>query len=99
MRKNPKTGQPKADKTTLRYFADKKGDTLLEDIVRLRETLDLIGDIIDQPLDESGRMHCHYKLGGTDGQRWSSAESILGGGTNLQNIPREGVARKLFVPG
>jgi len=99
VRRNPKTGRPTADKGALRYFADKKGDTLLEDIVKLRETLDLIGDIIDQPLGPQGRMHTHFKLGGTDGQRWSSTESILGSGTNLQNIPREGVARKLFIPG
>lgn len=99
VKRNPKTGRPTADKGALRYFADKKGDTLLEDVVKLREILDLIGDIIDQPLGPEGRMHTHYKLGGTDGQRWSSTESILGSGTNLQNIPREGVARKLFIAG
>lgn len=99
VRKNPKTGRPTADKTALRYFADKKGDTLLEDVVKLRETLDLIGDIIDQELGPDNHMHCHYKLGGTDGQRWSSTASILGSGTNLQNVPRDGVARRLFVPG
>lgn len=98
LRKNPKTGTVTADKTALAYYASHKGDQLLEYILEKRRVDDLISDVLNQKLDSSGRIHCHYKIGGTNGARWSSTKSILGNGTNLQNLPREGIARKLFLP-
>lgn len=97
IRKHPKTGKPTADKAALSYYASKKGDIVLEYILEKRQILDLIGDILNQKLDSNNRIHTHYKIGGTNGARWSSSRSILGGGTNLQNVPREGIARRLFL--
>lgn len=97
-KRNRKTGRPTADKTTLSYFADKYQDQLLLWVQELRQVMDLRSDIIDQPLGVDERMHTHYKIGGTDSGRWSSTKSILGTGTNLQNIPRDGIARELFLP-
>ena len=90
------TRRPTADKETLRFFAQTKQNPILLKIMELRRIQDTISDVIEQPL-LNGRLHTHYKIGGTDGLRWSSSRSILGNGTNLQNIPREGIARKLFL--
>ncbi|HKZ43299.1 MAG TPA: DNA polymerase [Candidatus Hodarchaeales archaeon] len=88
-----------SDKYALQHFADKYQDEVLRYIQDLRGVLDLKGDIVEQELGEDGRMHSHYKLGGTDGARWSSVRSILGTGTNLQNVPwRYPIARQLFIP-
>jgi DNA polymerase-1 len=92
------TRRPTADKETLRNFAEQTQDEVLLWVQELRQARDLKGDIVDQPLGQTGRMHTHYKQGGTDSNRWSSTKSILGTGTNLQNVPRKGIARHLFVP-
>lgn len=96
-RRGKQTGQPSTDKDTLRFFADKYEDPLLIKILRLRQVRDFISDFINQPLDANGNIHTHYKIGGTDGLRWSSSRSITGTGTNFQNLPREGIARRLFI--
>lgn len=98
VRHNRKTKRPTADKEALRVFAEKSQDEVLLWIQELRSTLDLKGDIVDQKLGSDNRMHTHYKQGGTDTNRWSSVKSILGTGTNLQNIPSKGIARQLFIP-
>jgi DNA polymerase I-like protein with 3'-5' exonuclease and polymerase domains len=98
VRTNPKTKKATADKVALAYFAHKKGDDLLEQILELRKIQDVMSDVINQKLDDENRIHTHYKLGGTNGARWSSTKSILGNGTNLQNVPRAGIARRLFLP-
>ena len=99
VRKNKKTGKPTVDKYALQAISAKTNDPLIDSIIELRRLQDEISDIYDQELGEDGHMHTHYKLGGTDGARWSSGESILGNGTNLQNLPRKGVARSLYLPG
>lgn len=76
-----------------------QGDRTLEAIKYQQELRDFKGDILDVTLGPEGAIHTHYKIGGTNGARWSSGKSILGTGTNLQNIPRTGIARKLFLPG
>ena len=97
VKKNRKTGKASADKNVLQYFASKYDDTVLHLILELRQLLDTKSDVINQKVDDNGNIHTHYKIGGTDGARWSSSKSILGSGTNLQNIPRDGIARRLFV--
>jgi uracil-DNA glycosylase family 4 len=95
---NKETKRPTTDADTLALFALKYNDTALQSILRMKEIQDEINDVIDQKLDPRGRIHCHVKLGGTNGTRWSTTKSILGNGTNLQNIRRVGVARSLFLP-
>jgi len=98
IQKKRKTGKATADKETLRKFAEQTQDEVLVWIQELRKAQDLKSDIVDQKLGSDGRMHTHYKQGGTDTNRWSSVKSILGTGTNLQNIPARGLARSLFLP-
>lgn len=97
-RTNKKTGKPTVDKYALEYFADKYQDPVLLKMKELRQIEDLKGDLIDQQLGEDGRMHSHFNIGGAGGARWSSTKSILGTGINFQNLPRKGVARRLFLP-
>jgi uracil-DNA glycosylase len=93
-----KRGHITADRATLEYLAIKNKDPRLELIIEMRKLADMRSDVLESKLGTDGRMHTHYKLGGTDGARWSSTKSILGSGTNLQNIPRKGIARHLFLP-
>lgn len=87
-----------ADKNALAHFVNKYQDKTLLVIQELKKVRDLKSDVLEQALDSNNRIHCHWKLGGTDGARWSSTKSILGTGTNLQNVPRDGIARRLFIP-
>src|SRR5262245_17656209 len=60
IRTNPKTGKATADKVALAYFANKKGDDLLDRILELRKIHDVISDVINQKLDGENRIHTHY---------------------------------------
>ena len=91
-----KTGRITVDKDVLQALALK--DPAIYKIIQMKQIQDLMNDVIDAKLDDMGRIHCHHKIGGTNGTRWSTTESILGTGTNLQNIPVQGVARSLFLP-
>lgn len=95
---NRRTGLPKLDKEDLAALAIQHQDEEIKTLLRIREIQDLINDVIDQKLDPNDNIHSHWRLGGTNVTRLSSGESILGGGTNLQNLPRNGVARSLFLP-
>ncbi len=95
---NRKTGKVTADKNAIQDARVKTQDEVLAWIEDLKAKKDLKGDIVDQPLGEDSRMHTHYKIGGTDTNRRSSAKSILGTGTNLQNVPVKGISRSLFIP-
>jgi DNA polymerase I-like protein with 3'-5' exonuclease and polymerase domains len=97
-RYNRKTRSISTDRETLEFFARTKQDPVLLKIIELQKIHDEISDVLSTPLDEFNYTHCHFKQGGTDGGRWSSTRSIFGSGTNLQNIPRGGVARQLFLP-
>jgi len=98
-RLNRQTGKPTGDKDTLQMLATKHADPTLHKFIKMKQLQDLINDVLEQPLDEQNHIHCHYKIGGTNGTRLSSSESILGSGANLQNLPRQGIARSLFLPG
>lgn len=97
-RYNRKTGRPTSGEDALKAIARAYGDPIVTDIIELRRTYDLLSDVIRQPLDDDNRIHCHYSQAGTETGRWSSSGSVLGTGTNLQNVPREGPARRLFIP-
>ena len=98
-RVNRKTGNVTVDKDAIQALAIHHNDDSLRIITKMKQAQDLINDVIDAKVDEAGCLHCHHKLGGTNGTRWSTTESILGSGTNLQNLPRQGIARSLFLPG
>jgi uracil-DNA glycosylase family 4 len=96
---NRKTMKVTTDKDTLHMYAIKYNDEGLRQIVKMREIQHFMSNVVDAKLDEHNRIHCHTKLGGTNGTRVSSAKSILESGTNLQNLPRQGPGRSFFLPG
>lgn len=99
VRLNKKTSKPTVDSDTFnQLIAKHPGDVALKAMVALRKEQDFINDNLDTEIDVENRMHSHVKQGGTNGTRWSTAESILGGGRNFQNLPRQGPARSLFLP-
>jgi len=87
-----------ADKFALQKLAVEHQDPVLQKIEELRSTRTLRADLVEAQLGPDQRVHTHYNIGGTDSGRWSSTRSITGTGTNLQNIPAKGIARKLFIP-
>lgn len=96
---NRKTHLPTVDVEALRSLHIKYNDPLVLKIIEQRQALDLKGDIFDQEIGTDNRIRCHYSQTGTvTGGRWSSSASVTGSGMNLQNIPREGPARKMFLP-
>lgn len=94
---NKDTKKPTVDKHALNYFAIQKEDPAVRLILEVGKLRDFYSDVLCQKLDENNKIHTHWKIGGTNGARWSSSRSILGSGTNLQNQPRKGLARKLFI--
>jgi len=99
IRLHRKTGKPTVDRDTFQMLISKHPqDAALRTMIELRKEQDFINDNLDTEIDKEGRMHSHVKQGGTNGTRWSTAESILGGGRNFQNLPRQGPARALFLP-
>jgi len=95
---NRKTMKVTTNKDTLHAYAIKFNDDGLRQIVRMREIQHFINNVCDAKLDNENRIHCHTKLGGTNGTRVSTAKSILESGTNLQNLPRQGPGRSFFLP-
>jgi uracil-DNA glycosylase family 4 len=98
VQKHRKTGKVTLDKDAINKLAHRWQSDVLLKIQELRKLRDFKSDVLEQQLDERGHIHTHYRQGGTNGARWSSARSIMGSGTNLQNVPRKGIARKLFLP-
>lgn len=67
-------------------------------IRKARENLDLISKFCNIELDDDGRMRCHYDPAKTVTSRLSSRKFYpTKRGANLQNIPRDGRVRKVFV--
>ena len=98
IKKKHGTQRVTADKNVLQYFATKRDDPVLKDILALKKCLDEVSDVYDVPLTSDNRMQTHYKVGGAVGARWSSTKSITGSGTNFQNVRRDGIARELYLP-
>lgn len=98
-RKNRKTDKITVDKDALNAIAaEHPEDKSLQLIIKMRDTQHFIDNVVNAKLDANDYIHCHNKLGGTNGTRWSTTESILESGTNLQNLPRQGPGRSFFLP-
>lgn len=93
-----KTRKLTTDKDTIHTLALETGDEGLRQLVKMREAQHFVNNVLDARLDSNNRIHCHTKLGGTNGTRVSTAKSILESGTNLQNLPRQGPGRSFFLP-
>lgn len=70
----------------------------LEKVLEIRACTKLLSTYLEAPLDPDGRLRCSYVISGTKTGRLASRESPFGTGTNLQNVPRSGVARQMVIP-
>lgn len=100
-----KTKKPTADMNALLSLRRRfpKFKPILDIIIALRKLLKLKTGFLEMEVDQvDKRIRCSYGVAGTETWRLNSSGSIFGGGTNLQNIPKEadeeGVIRKLFIP-
>lgn len=94
-----KTKMVTTDDTTLRDLARHYPE--IKELQLIRKIRDIRKDIetyLDCPIDEDGRIRCTYILGGTETGRIASHESAFRTGTNLQNVPRDGPIRRMFIP-
>lgn len=102
---NRKTKSPSADKDALNMLLKKHHDPsslpyqVLKNLSEYRRYSKLSSTYASLEIDEEGRIHTSYGFVSTF--RLSSSQSSLGGGGNLQNIPKRGEGvevRKLFIP-
>ena len=71
-----------------------RGGPLIKIIIMMRDYAKR-GTFFKVKTTDGGRVHTTFKIGGTETGRLSSSKSILGIGSNLQNIPKR--ARKLYI--
>lgn len=93
-----KTKKLTTNKEAIHLLALQTNNEPLRQLVKMREIDHFIKQVCEAKLDDNNRIHCHTKIGGTNGTRVSSAKSILESGTNLQNLPRQGPGRSFFLP-
>jgi len=99
---HPKTGKVTSDVDALNRLEMKMKHPIFQHIRDHRKYSKLLGTYIEMGISDKGRMHTEYDPTGTVTWRLASRESSLGGGGDLQNIPKrdeEGrEIRKMFVP-
>ena len=88
------SGKETTDEEALISLSHRYPSGMFDLILSIRKNRKLLGTYLT---DEGERIRCSYVIGGTKTGRLSSRESLFGGGTNLQNIPR-GVCRRMFIP-
>ena len=91
------TGNLTTDEDSLERLSKRYDHPSIPLILTIRGVRKLLSTYVLAPLGEDGRLRCSYVVGGTDTGRLASRESILGSGTNLQNVPH-GIARRLLIP-
>ena len=79
----------------LSELSKKHSSPLFSLILEVRGLRKLLGTYLNEKGGRDGRIRCSYVIGGTKTGRLASRESVLGGGTNLQNIPP--ICRQVFV--
>ena len=92
-----RSGLTTTDEDALERLSKKYGHPALALILQLRRAQKLLSTYVLAPLGDDARLRCAYVVGGTETGRLASRESMLGSGTNLQNVPK-GVARRLLIP-
>jgi len=93
---NRKTGRPSCDDEALRRLYRKYEDPVIPFIREYRDKAKLKGTLAT-PVDCDGRIRTSYILSGTETGRLASRTHVFGSGTNLQNIPRKGIAKEIFI--
>lgn len=95
---NKKTGKPSCDDESLQRLKRKYGDPSIELIQEARSKAKLRGTLATD-VDCDGRIRTSYIISGTETGRLASRQHVFGHGTNLQNIPRTGIAKEIFIAG
>ena len=88
------TGAPTVNDEALKRLS-RKGFEEADIIEEYRALNKLVGTYLDIKVDEDDRMRCFFNPAGTTTGRLSSSKTVLGTGTNLQNVPKD--ARAFFV--
>lgn len=89
MQKNRKTKRPSLDREALDTLYNKVpwAQQLILPLIEKRK-LETFSKFPAATVSRSGRMHCSYNPGGTETFRFSSSETPMGEGTNMQNQPK-----------
>lgn len=87
-----------ADEEALRELQKVSDHPCLRLIIEIRERQKVISTYLEAPLSRDGRMRTTFDVAGTETGRLASRSFIDGTGTNLQNIPREGPVKRMFIP-
>lgn len=87
-----------ADAGTIEELQKRTNNPVLQLILELRGIRKLLSTYVRFELESDSRVRCSYRIAGTETGRLSSSKSIYDRGTNLQNIPREGSIRAMFIP-
>lgn len=70
--------------------------SILTLIVQHRKLSKTLGNYWNMRVDDDGRVRCEYSPT-TDSGRFKSYKNPFGSGTNLQNIDRRGLVRRMFI--
>jgi DNA polymerase-1 len=93
-----KTGNQTADEDALDSLFKKFNCPVFNLIIDIRKIRKLLSTYLEAEVESDGRMRCSYVITGTTTGRLSSRTNVYGRGTNLQNIPRGDIIRRIFIP-
>lgn len=99
-RKGTKDRTVSADEEALLDLYKESGLPALKVVLEIRERQKLLSTYLEVEYDkEEGeeRARTSYLITGTETGRLSSRETVYGTGTNLQNVPKNGI-RHIFIP-
>lgn len=85
------------DEDAINELQKKTNNPVLGIILEIRGLVKLLGTYVRAELETNNRICTSYKISGTETGRLSSAQSVYGRGTNIQNIPRLPSIRSIFI--
>lgn len=88
--RSPSVGRKALEKLQLYLYAR----PFIECIFAAREEKKLL-EVLQNKVDDDGRMRTSYNVAGTETGRWSSSKNVTGGGGNFQNITAQ--LRRMFI--
>lgn len=97
-RKGKRTKVLSSNEETLTELNARFPNPIFQLVIDIRKVRKVLSTYVNAKLGSDDRIRCAYKIDGTDTGRLASTKSIFDSGTNLQNIPRGPLVRKLFIP-
>lgn len=91
------TKRPTVNKETLEKLFAKYPNPLFKTALDIRELKKIISTYLSAPIDTDGRARTVYNICGTETGRSSSKKTYFGTGLDMQNVPRNGGIRRMFV--